>query len=234
MIWIGTSGYDYPEWKGSFYPTDISAAEMLPYYAARFSSVEINYTFYRMPTEKSVSAWAKQTPEGFSFTLKGPKRITHTAMLRDCQDDLSFFCARARNLGPKLGVLFFQLPPWSRKNLEVLGSFLQLVPPDLRVAFEFRHASWHAEDVYSLLRERKAALCIADSEKLRTPVVLTAGHAYFRLRDEGYTEADIAKWAGIVRESAKSVSDCYVYFKHEEEGKGTEFARLFKGYLEQG
>ena len=232
MIFVGTSGYNYPEWKGSFYPEDLPTSKMLPYYAERFSTVEINYTFYRMPSEKALANWAKATPEGFTFTLKAPRRITHAARLRDCKDTVETFCERARTLGPKLAVLLFQLPPYFRKNLDVFDEFLKWVPDDIRAAFEFRHKSWLSDDVYERLKARGLALCIADSEKASTPIVTTTDYAYFRLRDEGYQEADIARWGDTITGQPEAVRDTFVYFKHEEEGKGAEFARVLVGNLE--
>ena len=231
MIFIGTSGYNYPEWKGSFYPSDLPTSRMLSYYSERFSTVEINYTFYRLPSEKVVGNWGRGTPEGFAFTLKAPRRITHDARLRDCDDILQVFGQRARTLGPKLGVLLFQLPPSLRKDLEALDAFLDWVPPDLRVTMEFRHASWHSEDVLQRLRDRNVALCIADSEKMTTPTEVTSDFGYFRLRDEGYQEEDIARWAGVITEHGRQWKDVFVYFKHEEQGRGPEFARSLSGHL---
>ena len=224
MIWIGTSGYNYPEWKGSFYPSDLAAAKMLPYYAARFPTVEINYSFYRLPNEKMVAAWAAATPPAFRLTLKAPKRITHDRRLRDCADLVKAFCDVAGTLGDKLGVLLFQLAPNFRKDLDVFDAFLADLPPGARAAFEFRHPSWLDDDVYERLRRRNLALCVADTEKLSTPVVPTADYGYFRLRDEGYTPDAIARWAAVMREHAAGWTDTYVYFKHEEAGKGPEFA----------
>jgi uncharacterized protein YecE (DUF72 family) len=230
-VWIGTSGYNYPEWKGKFYPADLSAAKMLPYYAARFSTVEINYTFYRLPTEKMVAAWAEVTPEAFRLTLKAPKRITHDRRLKDCATLVQAFCSVAGTLGPKLGVLLFQLGPTFKKDLAVFDAFLMDLPPGARAAFEFRHASWFDDEVYERLRRRNLALCIADSEKLSTPVVATADYGYFRLRDEGYTTDAINEWARVIREHEGVWKDTYVYFKHEEAGKGPEFAVSLMGEL---
>jgi uncharacterized protein YecE (DUF72 family) len=223
MIWIGTSGYNYPEWKGSFYPADLPTAKMLPYYSARFPTVEINYSFYRLPNEKMVAAWAAATPPAFRLTLKAPKRITHDRRLRDCADLLKAVCDVAGTLGDKLGVLLFQLAPTFRKDLDILDAFLLDLPPGARAAFEFRHASWLTDEVYERLRARNLALCIADTDTLSTPIVPTADYGYFRLRDEGYTPDAIARWAGIIREHAGVWKDTYVYFKHEEAGKGPEF-----------
>jgi uncharacterized protein YecE (DUF72 family) len=233
VIYVGTSGYNYPEWKGRFYPENLAAAKMLPYYAERLSTVEINYTFYRMPTAKLVSGWAAQVPDGFKFTLKAPKRITHDRRLKDTVDTVRGFCEAAAELGDKLGALLFQLAPNFKKDLVVFDDFLQTLPPRVCAAFEFRHESWLDDAVYARLRERNLALCIADSDKRSTPVILTANYAYFRLRDEGYAEQDIRNWAIEIARVAGDVPDVYVYFKHEDEGKGPEFARLLLDALGQ-
>src|SRR5262245_50987066 len=200
MVLVGTSGYNYPEWKGSFYPSDLPTAKMLAYYATRFQTVEINYTFYRMPTPKLVAGWAAQVPENFRFTLKAPRRITHDKRLRptDVSEALQGFMTAAAELGPRRGALLFQLPPTFKKDVGVLNEFLSLLPPKTTAAFEFRHDSWLADDVYEALRARHVALCVADSEKRETPVLTTADYAYFRLRDEGYGDADIERWSDTV------------------------------------
>jgi|SRR5579863_5019988 len=225
-IWVGTSGYNYPEWKGSFYPESLPTARMLAYYAERFDSVEINYTFYRMPNEKTLAGWSRETPERFKLTLKAPKRITHDARLRDCADALQRFLQVTQTLDGKLGALLFQLPPYFRKDLKVFDAFLGALPASLCAAFEFRHASWLDEEVFSRLEARNIALCVADGEKIATPVRMTADYGYFRLRDEGYTPQDISRWARIIHEQRARCRELYVYFKHEEAGKGPEFARL--------
>ena len=232
-VWVGTSGYNYPEWKGSFYPQKLPTAQMLPYYSERFTTVEINYSFYRMPNEKILAGWSRETPATFKLTLKAPKRITHDARLRDCAQALGHFLRVANTLGPKLGALLFQLPPYFKKDLGVLDAFLAELPAGVCAAFEFRHASWLDEEVYTRLQARNLALCIADSEKTTTPVRMTADYAYFRLRDEGYTPADIAKWAQTIRTQTASCRDVYVYFKHEEAGTGPEFARLLLRELKE-
>jgi uncharacterized protein YecE (DUF72 family) len=223
MILIGTSGYNYPEWKGSFYPADLPASKMLPYYASHFPTVEINATFYRMPTPKTVTAWAQQVPSSFRFTLKAPRRITHDKRLKDVADALHAFCGAAGELGPQLAALLFQLPPNFKKNLETFDRFLDTLPPKVCAAFEFRHESWWDEEVYARLRARNLALCIADSEARSTPPVTTADYTYFRLRDEGYQDEDIKRWTTVVRELDPRMTDVFVYFKHEDEGKGAAF-----------
>ncbi len=232
-FWVGTSGYNYPEWKGNFYPPKLPAAKMLPYYAERFRSVEINYTFYRVPNTKILAGWDRETPPEFRLTLKAPKRITHIARLRDCSELLQYFLKTATTLGSKLGAILFQLPPYFRKDLEVLDAFLRELPEETCAAFEFRHASWMEPEVFARLRARNLALCIADSEKFSTPLEITARYAYFRLRDEGYTPEDLARWAESIRTHAAGCGDVFVYFKHEEAGTGPEFARLLLAGLNQ-
>jgi uncharacterized protein YecE (DUF72 family) len=232
VIHVGTSGYNYPEWRGSFYPSDLPAAKMLPYYAERFSTVEINYTFYRMPTARLVTGWADQVPADFRFTLKAPRRITHDRKLRDVADPLRAFCEAAGELGPRLGALLFQLPPTFKKDLAALDDFLATLPPRVCGAFEFRHDSWLDDEVYARLRARNLALCIADSETRKTPIIATADYAYLRLRDEGYREQDITAWADAIRDLNARCTDVFVYFKHEDEGKGPEFGRMLRERLE--
>ena len=235
MILVGTSGYNYPEWKGSFYPADLPATKFLPYYASRFPTVEINYTFYRMPTPKLVAGWRTQVPAEFRFTLKAPKRITHDKRLRAAEvaESLQGFLAAATELGPQRAALLFQLPPNLKKDLPLLTEFLALLPPKTTAAFEFRHDSWLADDVFDALRMKNVALCIADSETRETPLVMTADYAYLRLRDEGYGEADIARWAATVRDLGRAVSDVFVYFKHEDEGKGAAFGQKMMALLHE-
>jgi uncharacterized protein YecE (DUF72 family) len=226
-LWVGTSGYNYPEWRGSFYPDGLPATKMLPYYAERLPTVEINNTFYRMPTEKTVSGWSQATPERFKLTLKAPQRITHVARLRDCSELVERFAQVAMTLGEKLGVLLFQLPPYLRANHALLGEFLAMLPATVPAAFEFRHASWFSDETFATLSERGYALCVADSEKLSTPLQITARYGYFRLRDEGYQPADLQRWATLIRARTAACENVFVYFKHEEAGKGPQFARIF-------
>jgi len=227
---VGTSGYNYPEWRGSFYPEKFPTGKMLAFYAEHFNTVEVNYTFYRIPTPPLLEGWAKGTPETFTFTLKAPRRITHDSKLQRCEDLTQTFCRTSRTLGTKLGTLLFQLPPTFKRDDAVLGSFLELIPEGTRAAFEFRHISWHDDSVFAALRRRNVALCVADSEKMSTPVVATADYVYFRLRDEGYQRADIERWATTIKAQAVP-GDAFVYFKHEEQGKGPEFAKMLMELL---
>ena len=226
-IWVGTSGYNYDEWKGGFYPEKLASDQMLPYYAQRLSTVEINYTYYRMPNAKTLQSWDDATPAQFKLTLKAPKRITHDARLRDCADSVKYFTDTAAKLGPKLGAVLFQLPPSLRQNLELFDAFLDTLPAGLCAAFEFRHGSWLNDELYARLRARNLALCVADSVTMATPLVVTADYGYFRLRDEGYSPEDVAGWATRIRDATTGCKDVYVYFKHEEAGLGPQFARMF-------
>jgi uncharacterized protein YecE (DUF72 family) len=232
-IHVGTSGYNYPEWRGTFYPADLPAKRMFDFYAARFHTVEINYTFYRMPTLKTTEGWRAQAPAGFTYTLKAPRRITHDRRLQDCAESVTLLCDAARGLGDHLATLLFQLPPHFKRDLPRLDAFLALLPRDIRTAFEFRHESWLSDEVYAALAARGAALCVADFGDKTTPVQATARHGYFRLRDEGYTSSDLSRWAAAIVNKQKVWDEVFVYFKHEEEGKGPEFARTFVEILKR-
>ncbi len=192
----GTSGYSYKEWKGTFYPAKLSAAGMLPFYAERFSTVEINNTFYRMPSESVLLNWAAQVPDGFAFVLKAPRRITHDKRLKNADEDVSYLLKTAAVLGKKRGPLLFQTPPFLQKDLACLRDFLGLLSADGQSAFEFRHQSWFDEEVFSVLREHDAALCLADAEnELQIPFLATASWGYVRLRRPDYSDADLGDWA---------------------------------------
>ena len=229
---VGTSGYSYKEWKGTFYPDDLPAAKMLSFYAGHFGSVEINNTFYRMPEEKVMAKWAGEVPDGFTFVLKAPQRITHQKKLAGAEDDIRRFMEVASALGPKLGPLLFQLPPYFRKDVGRLRELLAIVHRPYRVALEFRHESWSDEEVYAALRERDAALCAADTDETPDPdrlLVPTASWGYLRLRRTDYPDDRVEAWARRVKE--QNWTDAYVFFKHEDEGKGPAFAKRFLGAL---
>jgi uncharacterized protein YecE (DUF72 family) len=225
MIWIGTSGFQYPEWKGNFYPKKMPATKMLSYYAQHFPTTEINYTFRQLPSDKTISNWLAQTPEQFRFTLKALQRITDFQRLRNCEELTSSFVAAALNLGSKCGALLFQLPPTFKFDLPVLNNFLDLLPKSVTPAFEFRDQSWFTDATYEALHRHNAALCIAESEKLQTPTVFTSTTGYFRLRRVDYTNADLKRWADIIHPQASRLENIYVYLKHEEAGIGPRFAK---------
>jgi uncharacterized protein YecE (DUF72 family) len=224
VIHVGTSGYNYDAWRGSFYPEDLSAKKMLAYYAEKFDTVEINYSFYRRPTAKILEGWAAQVPERFRFALKAWQRITHQKRLRDCADLVESFADAARALGQRLAPILYQLPPNLKADLPLLRDFLHQLPRDLRAAFEFRHASWFTDETHEALRAAGAALCIAESEELATPPVRTTEFGYLRLRRLDYDAAALARWAEFARAFA---GDVFVYFKHEDEARGPAFAKEF-------
>ena len=225
-FFVGTSGYSYKEWKGSFYPEDLPASQMLRFYGERLRTVEINNTFYRMPKVSVVEAWAAEVPESFRFVLKASQRITHMKRLKDAAEPLAYFLEVAGVLKKRLGPLLFQLPPNFKKDSPRLEAFLSTLPADRKAAFEFRHASWFDPEVFGLLREHGAALCIAEAEEdLEVPFEATAGWGYLRLRRADYDDAELAAWAARVRQ--QSWTDAYVFFKHEDEGKAPVLARRF-------
>jgi uncharacterized protein YecE (DUF72 family) len=225
---VGTSGYNFPEWRGSFYPPKLPSAKWLEYYAQQLGTVEINYTFYRMPSAKTVAGWDAATPEGFTFVLKAPQRITHIARLKNIDDSLRFFLETIRKLNAKLGPVLFQLPPNFKKDLARLSDLVTQFPADVRAACEFRHASWWSDDVYDLLRSTNTGLCIADTEEGTTPEVATANFGYVRLRDEGYSPEGLRDWKQKVQNLGQSWTDAYVFFKHEEKGMGPRLAAEFQ------
>jgi uncharacterized protein YecE (DUF72 family) len=222
-VLVGTSGFSYKEWKGSFYPAELSASEMLRYYAGRLPAVEINNTFYRMPRSETLAQWAEQVPDSFRFALKAPQRITHILRLKDASDPVDFFFRVASTLGDRLGPALFQLPPTFKKDLPRLTDFLGALPAYARCAFEFRHPSWFEEPVYEALRSKECALCVAEDEALATPPVATTSWGYLRLRRQDYGDEAVATWAQRIR--AQPWSEAFVFFKHEGEGKGPELAQ---------
>ena len=228
----GTSGYSYKEWLGHFYPDKLPAGAMLRYYAERLPTVEINNTFYRMPETSMLARWREEVPDSFTFTLKAPRRITHEKRLREAEADVAEFLKRAATLGGRLGVILFQLPPFQRKDLALLRDFLGTLPPAPRAAFEFRHASWQDDEVYEALRVRGAMLCVADTDKGDTPFVCTSDSAYLRLRRTSYQQRDLRVW--VDRIASQPLERAYVYFKHEDEGLATRFARALDDLWQAG
>lgn len=223
-LYVGTSGYAYKEWKGSFYPGDLPAKRMLHYYGEHFRSIEINNTFYRMPTAALLQAWAGEVPADFRFVLKASQRITHQHRLVDADEDVGYLLDVADTLGKRLGALLFQLPPNLKKDVARLDAFLALLPPPHRAAFEFRHPSWFDDEVFALLRAHRAALCIAEAEgDLEVPCVATADWGYLRLRRTDYGEAELRVWVARLRQ--QDWQDAFVFFKHEEAGRGPQLAQ---------
>ena len=207
------------------------AAQMLPYYGERFSSTEINYTFRRFPSAKTIARWVDETPDAFRFSLKAPQRITHFAQLKNCEETVYAFQNAVSGLGAKLGPVLFQLPPSLKKDAARLADFLRELPPEIRAAFEFRHVSWFDDEIFATLRKFNAALCIAESADLATPPVATANFGYLRLRREDYVSADFTRWAAFVATQENQWASAFIYFKHEESGMGPKFAAEFREQL---
>jgi uncharacterized protein YecE (DUF72 family) len=222
-FFVGTSGYSYPEWKGTFYPAKMQTKQMLGFYASRFRTVEINNTFYRPPTIQLLEAWAGQVPADFRFVLKAPQEITHVKRLAGAGEQVSALFATAGVLKDRLGAVLFQLPPNFRKDVPLLRAFLASLPAGVRAAFEFRHQGWFCDSVFALLRERGAGLCVADADdELEVPFVATAEWGYLRLRRADYDDTALAEWADRLR--SQNWRECFVFFKHEDAGTGPRFA----------
>ena len=226
-LYTGTSGFAYASWKPNFYPAKLPAAKFLSHYASRLNSVEVNYTFRTLPSVSTLTKWVATTPEGFVFCPKAHMRITHMLKLREAAQFTEVFLKvvdplrSARRIGP----ILFQLPPTLKCDTALLRDYLALLPKDLRFAFEFRHATWLNDEVYQILKDQGAALCLAESENLETPEVMTANFAYFRLRKPDYTAADVERIAANARKLLVD-RDLYVFFKHEETSDGALNAEM--------
>jgi uncharacterized protein YecE (DUF72 family) len=222
-LFVGTSGYSYKEWKGSFYPEKLPQKDMLSYYAQRFSTVEVNNSFYRMPSESVLKSWAEEVPADFRFALKAPQRITHFKRLKDAEEVTNDFLRIAAALKARRGPVLFQLPPNFKKDLPRLSAFLPLIREWQSTAFEFRHASWFDDEVFDCLRTNSCALCIADEDESPCDkIIATADWGYVRLRRKEYTRKQLAQW--VERCRAQAWDTAYVFFKHEDEGTGPRFA----------
>ena len=236
-LYTGTSGYAYKEWRGSFYPADLKESQMLAYYADHFRACEINNTFYRMPSEKVLQDWAAQVPDSFRFILKASRQITHIRRLKaEAAEPLAFLLKTSAVLGDRRGPFLIQLPPNMKKDIDRLRAFLPHLPADVRAAFEFRHESWHDEEVFRALRDHNAALCIAHVEEeegaVQTPFEKTADWGYLRLRKVHYGDGEVEQWAQRVQSSGWK--DAFVFFKHEDEGTGPRLAKRFEAAFASG
>ena len=225
-LYVGTSGYSYKEWKGSFYPEKIPAKDMLHYYAERLSTVEINATFYRMPQPSMLENWKEQVPPAFRFSLKASQRITHFKRLKETDEETKYFLETAAVLGDQLGVVLFQMPPNMKKDLPRLETFLTLLPPTTPAAFEFRHPTWFDDDVLDLLRSQNRPLVVSDTDDLPTTHIdKTADWGYLRLRRVNYSEENLMEWAARIR--AQNWQETFLFFKHEDAGTGPKLAAQF-------
>jgi uncharacterized protein YecE (DUF72 family) len=225
-LYVGTSGYSYKEWKGSFYPDKISPKEMLGYYASRLHAVELNNTFYRMPKPEMIESWKSQVPDNFRFSVKAPQTITHFRRLKDAAPQTRIMLKTVAALDQRLGAVIFRLPEEMKKDLKRLESFLKVLPVDTPAVFDFRHPTWFDDEVVELLRSQKRVFCVSDIEELPESYTFkTADWGYVRLRRERYTEAELVRW--VKRIKAQKWNDTYVFFKHEDEGTGPTLAAQF-------
>jgi uncharacterized protein YecE (DUF72 family) len=230
-IFVGTSGYGYKEWKGKFYPAKISPKEMLRFYSERLVAVEINNTFYHMPTEGVLTSWAEQVPDDFVFAIKAPQIITHLKRLKDAGAETGYLFRTLSVLDRKLGPVLFQFPKSFPANRPALENFLALVPANISCAFEFRSPSWLDAGILDLLRGRGLSLCIADSdENPAQEIINTAPWGYLRLRRSDYTDADLSQW--LEKILSQQWEKAFVFFKHEEEAKGPETAIRFREFAD--
>ncbi|MEM7204226.1 MAG: DUF72 domain-containing protein [Planctomycetota bacterium] len=220
----GTSGFSYREWKGPFYPEKLPAKQMLGYYSSQLPTVEVNNTFYRMPKPEVMARWAEEVPDHFVFVVKASQRITHRAKLVDAEEAVGYLWTTVGSLGPHLGPILFQLPPWFRKDLEVLRDFLAGLPDGLRAVFEFRHETWADPAVHTVLADHGAALCVADTEAAEAPAAIepTAPFGYLRLRRPDYDTAALASWAERI--AAQPWDQAFAFFKHEDQGAAPRMA----------
>jgi len=226
-LYVGTSGYSYKEWKGSFYPEKIPAKDMLRYYAERLITVEINATFYRMPQASMLENWKEQVPGSFRFSLKASQRITHFKRLKESDEETKYFLETATTvLAEQLGVVLFQLPPNMKKDLPRLEAFLELLPAATPAAFEFRHPTWFDDDVLDLLRRQNRPLVVSDTDDLPTTHIdKTADWGYLRLRRVNYSEENLAEWVARIRD--QNWKETFLFFKHEDAGTGPRLAAQF-------
>jgi len=232
-LYTGTSGFAYPSWRPRFYPEKLPEKKFLEHYASRLNCVEINYTFRRLPSAGTLENWVKSTPAGFCFACKANQRITHILRLKNADAAVELFLRMidplrsARRLGP----ILFQLPPHTKYDLALLTDFLALLPPDIRFSMEFRHTSWLRDDVYGALRERNISLCVAESEKLEIPEVITADFVYYRLRKPEYTEEELKSIQERAHQLLLQGKDLYLFFKHEETPDGALYAERLASAL---
>ncbi len=235
---IGTSGWHYEHWRDTFYPPKLAKSSWLEFYARHFHTVELNASFYRLPSEEAFKTWYRLTPPDFTFAVKVSRFITHIKRLRNAEEPLHNFLERAQILGEKLGPLLYQLPPGLHRDDEVLESFLEQLPPGMRHAFEFRHGSWLNDGVFQILRQHNVGLCVFDMPKLTCPLVATADFAYIRfhgsdaLYSSNYSDEELADWAKKITQMADTLKTVYIYFNNDIEGFALNNARTLRTYLQ--
>jgi uncharacterized protein YecE (DUF72 family) len=227
-VFIGTSGYSYSEWKGTFYPADLSSKNYLRFYSEHFPTTEINNTFYRFPSQAAAAGWSEQAPDSFRFSVKLTQKITHQKKLASVADEMEWFAKGIAPLSGKLAAILVQLPPYFRKDLPLLDEFLAAYGSLFPLALEFRHASWHTDEVTQFLADRKTALVIAETEETPAQRMATGGFVYIRLRKSGYEEGELEDWATWIRRQDRPV---YVYLKHDQQAPllATRLSELVAG-----
>jgi uncharacterized protein YecE (DUF72 family) len=212
-IRIGTSGFSYPEWKGTFYPSEVPAKKYLAYYSSHFPTTEINNSFYRTPNAKTVETWYNEVPDDFSFTLKLNQKITHIKKLKAAQEDMEYFLEIASHLQQKLGTILVQLPPYFKQDLPTLEEFVSSYSRKARLAFEFRHGTWNDPQTYAILRKHNCAWAVVEAEEQPAIREITADFVYMRLRKGDYTPQELSVWGEWIKEQSV---DVYCYLKHDE------------------
>ena len=225
MLYTGTSGFAYASWKPDFYPQKLASKNFLQHYATRLNAVEVNYTFRQLPKATTLENWVHQTPDGFRFACKAHMRITHINRLKESEfTELFFKALEPLRASKRLGPVLFQLPPNFKLDAALLAAFLEKLPEDILTTFEFRNATWLADDVYALLQKHRVALCLAESDKLEVPRVITSNFVYSRLRKEDYSQPERAEISTRAQEQLTAGRDVYVFFKHEETPAGAIYA----------
>lgn len=230
-LYVGTSGFSYPEWKGTFYPSDLPGTDMLRFYAQRFATVELNNTFYRYPKDDTLTQWARTVPDGFKFSVKAHQRITHRKRLADVDGDLAFLFERIRTLGDRLGPILFQLPPSLHGDLSLFEAFLSGLRPGAQVAIEFRHKSWRQDRVYELLEMHRVSLCSAETDDEEQPREVVGPISYLRLHKSRYAPNDLQRWAGWITQRLEENRDVFAYFTHEEGAPAFDYARALSDLI---
>jgi uncharacterized protein YecE (DUF72 family) len=237
--YIGTSGWHYNHWKGNFYPSGMPPKDWLKFYARNFNTVEINFSFYRLPLESTFSNWRQEAPPGFCFAVKSSRFITHIKRLKDSGELENTFVTRAKRLEASLGPILYQLPPVFHRDDDRLADFLAVLDKNLRHVFEFRHSSWMNEDVFGLLRKHNAGFCIFDMPGFTSPVLATTDFAYFRFHGKGdlysgkYPDSDLTEWAKKIQQISGGLKTVYIYFNNDAGGYAIQNARTIRGYLEE-
>lgn len=233
-LYIGTSGWHYKHWIGTFYPADIKESQQLSYYLKDFSTVELNNPFYRLPSKETFSSWRKAVPEGFLFSVKASRYITHMKKLKDPKESLRQFLDHAKSLKEKLGPILFQLPPGWQINKERLEQFLKVLPAKFRYVFEFRNDSWYEEEIFDLLKNYNSAFCIYELNGHSTPHVVTADFVYIRLHGPGakyqgsYSKSVLKKWKERCNDWIKQKKDVFIYFDNDQAGYAAFNAKEMK------